>query len=53
MFREERLREIVAEHLDGQRDHGYRIWTLLMLELWFRTFVDAEPAEEPLALGVT
>lgn len=53
MFSEKRLREIVAEHLDGRQDHGYRIWTLLMLELWFRMFVDAEAAEEPLALAVT
>ena len=52
MFREQRLRAIVSEHLDGSHDHGFRIWTLLMLELWFRTFVDGEPAEAPLALSV-
>jgi asparagine synthase (glutamine-hydrolysing) len=52
VFREQRLREIVAEHLDGTRDHAYRIWTLLQLELWFRTYIDREPAEEPLTLSV-
>jgi asparagine synthase (glutamine-hydrolysing) len=52
LFREERLREIVAEHLDGTHDHAHRIWTLLQLELWFRTFIDGEPAEAPLTLSV-
>jgi asparagine synthase (glutamine-hydrolysing) len=52
LFREERLREIVAEHLGGTRDHAYRIWTLLQLELWFRTYIDGEPAEAPLTLSV-
>ena len=52
MFREERVRQIVADHLDGTHDHAYRIWTLLQLELWFRTYIDGEPAETPLALSV-
>ena len=52
LFREEGLRTILSEHLDGSRDHGYRIWTLLQLELWFRTYIDGTPAEAPLALSV-
>ncbi len=28
------LRQIWAEHQSGGRDHGYRLWALLMLELW-------------------
>jgi asparagine synthase (glutamine-hydrolysing) len=52
LFREERLRTIVAEQLDGTRDHSYRIWTLLQLELWFRTYIDGEPAQAPLTLSV-
>jgi asparagine synthase (glutamine-hydrolysing) len=51
LFREDRLREIIREHLDGTRDHAYRIWTLLQLELWFRTYIDRKPAEA-LALSV-
>jgi asparagine synthase (glutamine-hydrolysing) len=50
IFREERLRTIILEHLDGSRDHAHRIWTLLQLELWFRTYIDRVTAEEPLAL---
>ena len=52
LFREERLRTIVSEHLDGSRDHGHRIWTLLQLELWFRTYIDRAPGESPLALSM-
>jgi asparagine synthase (glutamine-hydrolysing) len=52
LFREDRLRTIVSEHLDGSHDHGHRIWTLLQLELWFRTYIDGAAAEAPLALSV-
>ena len=30
------------EHRDGSRDHRHRLWSLVMLELWFRQFVDGE-----------
>jgi asparagine synthase (glutamine-hydrolysing) len=52
LFREERVRQIVTDHLDGTHDHAYRIWTLLQLELWFRTYIDGGPAEAPLTLSV-
>jgi asparagine synthase (glutamine-hydrolysing) len=32
----------VFEHRDGSRDHRHRLWSLVMLELWFRQFVDGE-----------
>jgi len=41
IFRREAVDTLVGEHTNGIFDHGYRIWSLLMLELWFRTFVDA------------
>jgi asparagine synthase (glutamine-hydrolysing) len=28
------------EHQQGLRDHRHRLWSLLMLELWFRQFAD-------------
>ena len=52
LFREEALRAIVSESRAGAGEHGYRIWTLLQLELWFRTYVDRTPSEAPLALSV-
>ena len=35
-FREDALRGMWAEHQSGRRDHGYRLWALLMLELFHR-----------------
>jgi asparagine synthase (glutamine-hydrolysing) len=29
-----------SEHQSGRRDHRHRLWSLLMLELWFREFAD-------------
>ncbi|MBI5200621.1 MAG: asparagine synthase (glutamine-hydrolyzing), partial [Elusimicrobia bacterium] len=32
------------EHQSGRRDHGYRLWALLMLELWHRHSADPAPS---------
>jgi asparagine synthase (glutamine-hydrolysing) len=41
------VRAVVAEHLDGRRDHALPIWSLLTLELWARNYLDgAKPAIE-------
>ncbi len=40
-FRPEAVERLVSEHLNGQWDHSYRLWSLLCLELWQRIFVDA------------
>jgi asparagine synthase (glutamine-hydrolysing) len=34
--REQVVRRLLAEHTAGKRDHGRRLWTLLVLELWYR-----------------
>ncbi|MCX5788979.1 MAG: asparagine synthase (glutamine-hydrolyzing) [Elusimicrobia bacterium] len=39
-FREEALKRIFDEHQSGRRDHGYRMWALLMLELWHQECID-------------
>ncbi len=31
---------LLDEHQRGKADHGQRLWSLLMLELWFQRFVD-------------
>lgn len=36
-----RVRGLVEEHQKGRRDHTYRLWALLALELWHREFIDA------------
>lgn len=40
LFRSGIVRELFAEHRNGVRDHGNRIWRLLNLELWQRVFLD-------------
>jgi asparagine synthase (glutamine-hydrolysing) len=39
-FKPERVRAIIDEHIDNKMDHSHRLWSLLMLELWFQRFID-------------
>ena len=42
------VRRLVGEHLTGQAEHGDRLWLLVNLEMWQRTFVDAtNPSSAP------
>jgi asparagine synthase (glutamine-hydrolysing) len=34
------VRTMLDEHVSGRINHQHRIWGLLVLELWFRTYVD-------------
>jgi len=36
------LNLIMSEHRRGRRDHSYIIWTLMILEMWYRKFIDGE-----------
>jgi asparagine synthase (glutamine-hydrolysing) len=36
------VERLLLAHADGRTDGGDRIWTLLNLELWHRTFIDGE-----------
>lgn len=38
---------LLQEHCDGVRYHHTRLWALLMMELWFRMWID--PASTPVA----
>jgi asparagine synthase (glutamine-hydrolysing) len=40
IVRPEAMQRYVDEHTGGRVDHAFQIWTLLMLELWFRRFID-------------
>jgi asparagine synthase (glutamine-hydrolysing) len=35
---------LLSEHLDRKRDHSWRLWQLLVFELWHRQYVDAQAA---------
>jgi asparagine synthase (glutamine-hydrolysing) len=41
-LRPEVVERLLAEHTRGQRDHGHRLWCLLVLELWQRSWLEAE-----------
>jgi asparagine synthase (glutamine-hydrolysing) len=40
LFRAEAVERMIDEHIEGVCDHAYRLWSLLMLELWFRHHLD-------------
>lgn len=39
-FKKDKVQQIVDQHVEGKRDHSHRLWSLLMLELWFQRFID-------------
>ena len=39
-FKRQYIRSLLKEHMEHKTDNGYKIWTLLMLELWHREFLD-------------
>lgn len=41
-FRQETVRRLLDEHVRGRANWHYLLWTLLMLELWHRTYVDED-----------
>jgi asparagine synthase (glutamine-hydrolysing) len=41
-FRREGVKQLLDEHLALQYDHSAKIWALLVLEIWFRIFMDQE-----------
>jgi len=40
-FRPEGVRQLIEEHTRSEWDHSYRLWNLLVFELWQRTFLDS------------
>jgi len=45
VFNASEITRLWTEHRTGRADHRHRLWQLLMLELWFRQFIDRAPAE--------
>lgn len=40
ILRPEAVARLIDEHQARRADHAHRLWTLLMLELWFQRFID-------------
>jgi asparagine synthase (glutamine-hydrolysing) len=38
LFARQPLEDVIRAHTDRRADHGERLWALVCLELWFRTF---------------
>jgi asparagine synthase (glutamine-hydrolysing) len=47
-LRPDAVERLLAEHVRGERDHGHRLWCLLVLELWQRSWLESE---SPAATG--
>jgi asparagine synthase (glutamine-hydrolysing) len=44
-FRPTTVERLLGDHAAGRADHAHRLWCLVMLELWLRTWVEAaQPA---------
>jgi asparagine synthase (glutamine-hydrolysing) len=52
IFSRTALRRLWEEHRSGERDHAHRLWAVLMLEMWFREFIDGDAATQPAEYAV-
>ena len=50
-FRQDAVRGLIDRHAAGAEDNANKIWALLQLELWLRTYVDAS-APAPVAMSI-
>jgi asparagine synthase (glutamine-hydrolysing) len=48
-FRKDRVRQLWTEHQSHRRDHSAKLWSLMVLEQWHRTFLDRTEVSGPLA----
>lgn len=40
LFDPAEVRRLIVEHREGTRDHAIRLWSLIVLEQWFRIYID-------------
>jgi asparagine synthase (glutamine-hydrolysing) len=43
LFERQSVERLITEHQRGTRDNSTKLWALIQLELWFRTYIDHEP----------
>ncbi|MFO0887614.1 MAG: asparagine synthase-related protein [Isosphaeraceae bacterium] len=52
IFQPSAVKTMIDQHAAGTHDHAYRLWALLMLELWFRHHLERPPARVPASTSV-
>jgi asparagine synthase (glutamine-hydrolysing) len=52
LFSPRAIAKLWDEHRRGRRDHRERLWALVMLELWFREFIDGATVRKPMTSAV-
>ena len=51
LFRTEQIERLLDEHTHGRHNHYHRLWSLLCLEVWCRTYLDRpHPDQDPIRL---
>lgn len=45
LFKSDFIQSLITEHLSGQRDNSYRLWSLLCFQLWYDQFI--APSKNP------
>jgi asparagine synthase (glutamine-hydrolysing) len=45
IFRADYLQRLVQEHMAGKKDHSYRLWLLLSLEIWHDIYLEEQPVD--------
>ena len=40
LFQPQRVQNLLRDHYEAKRSRPHEIWALLMLELWFNTWID-------------
>jgi asparagine synthase (glutamine-hydrolysing) len=51
IFQQTEVTRLWEEHRSGQGDHRHRLWQLIMLELWFRAFIDTAGKQADAGVG--
>jgi len=45
-FQPEGLRQLINQHMEGQRNHRFLLWSLMIFEWWNRLFLDGDSLPE-------
>ncbi len=46
IFNKNYIDKLLNEHLSGKRDHNYRLWILLNLEIWYKIYFESCSVED-------